>query len=85
MFIHNLRGIQLLHGDGILLGDGVLAEVGVMTIGHLVSLLGVHPGRSYAQLGPGPRLELIHHPVSIVPPPAKLPLPRRPPNFALFS
>ena len=85
MFIHNLRGIQLLHGDGILLGDGVLAEVGVMTTGHLVSLLRVHPGRSYAQLGPGPLLELIHHPVSFLPPPAKFPLPRRPPNFAPFS
>ena len=36
-----------LHGDGVLLGDGILAEVGVMTIGHLVILLGVHPGRSY--------------------------------------
>ena len=35
-----------LHGDG----DGVLEVVGVVAIGHLVSLLGVQLGRSYVQV-----------------------------------
>ena len=43
-----------LHGDGVLLGDGDLLVVGVVTMGHLVSLLGVQPGRTYIELGTAP-------------------------------
>ena len=49
------RGACPLHDDGVvLLGDGVLLVVGVVTMGHLVSLLGVQPGRTYIELDTAP-------------------------------
>ena len=45
-----------LHNDCVLLGDDVLLAVGVVTMCHLVSFLGVRPGRTYIQLGPHPLL-----------------------------
>ena len=64
-----------LHGDGVL---AVLAVVGVVAIGHLVSLLGVQLGRSYiqhVQLGHTPTTESLSRPSATR---QNAPLPRRP-------
>ena len=55
-----MKRVAPLHDDGVLLGDGVLAVVGVVTMGHLVSLLGVQPGRTYGSARFRPLLELPH-------------------------
>ena len=54
MFSFNFVKRAPLHDDGVLLGGVVLTVVGVVTIGHLVSLLGVQPVRSYIEFGPAP-------------------------------